>query len=80
MFILLGGKADYQKEAMTMYKTINEWVDYIDEGCSVLHLDFNVFKKELSLDIKVLKVKENIRIKFYFKMLLLFILVQMLVT
>ncbi|MCY7806177.1 hypothetical protein MOD48_01120 [Bacillus spizizenii] len=38
---------------MTMYKTINEWVDYIDEGCSVLHLDFNVFKKELSLDIKV---------------------------
>lgn len=53
MFILLGGKADYQKEAMTMYKTINEWVDYIDEGCSVLHLDFNVFKKELSLDIKV---------------------------
>ncbi|MEC1913118.1 YxiG family protein [Bacillus spizizenii] len=38
---------------MTMYKTIHEWVDYIDEGCSVLHLDFNVFKKELSLDIKV---------------------------
>ncbi|NJI53635.1 hypothetical protein [Bacillus subtilis] len=38
---------------MTMYKTISEWVDYIDEGCSVLHLDFNVFKKELSLDIKV---------------------------
>ncbi len=24
-----------------MYKTINDWVDYIDEGCSVLHLDFN---------------------------------------
>lgn len=38
---------------MTMYQTINEWVDYIDKGCSVLHLDFNVFKKELSLDIKV---------------------------
>ncbi|MFJ9288439.1 YxiG family protein [Bacillus halotolerans] len=38
---------------MTMYKTINDWVDYIDEGCSVLHLDFNVFKKELSLNIKV---------------------------
>lgn len=36
-----------------MYKTIQEWVDYIDEGCSVLHLNFNVFKKELSLDIKV---------------------------
>lgn len=36
-----------------MYKAINEWVDYIDEGCSVLHFDFNVFKKELSLDIKV---------------------------
>lgn len=31
-----------------MYKTINDWVDYIVEGCSVLHLDFNVFKKELS--------------------------------
>lgn len=29
-----------------MYKTISEWVDYIDEGCSVLYLDFNVFKKE----------------------------------
>ncbi|MCY7917253.1 hypothetical protein [Bacillus vallismortis] len=38
---------------MTMYKTINDWVDYIDEGCSVLHLDFNVFKKELTLNIKV---------------------------
>ncbi len=36
-----------------MYKTIQEWVDYIDEGCSVLHLNFNVFKNELSLDIKV---------------------------
>ncbi|MCY7961625.1 hypothetical protein [Bacillus inaquosorum] len=40
---------------MTMYKTIIEWVDYIDEGCSVLHLDFNVFKKELSLEIKVVE-------------------------
>ncbi|MCY9187747.1 hypothetical protein [Bacillus mojavensis] len=38
---------------MTMYKTINDWVDYIDEGCSVLHLGFNVFKKELTLNIKV---------------------------
>ncbi|MCM3013665.1 MULTISPECIES: hypothetical protein [Bacillus] len=42
---------------MTMYQTINEWVDYIDEGCSVLHLDFNVFKKELLIEIQVVQNK-----------------------
>lgn len=57
-----------------MYKTISEWVDYIDEGCSVLYLDFNVFKKSSHLISRFLKVKLNIRIKYYFKMLLLFIL------
>lgn len=40
-----------------MYQTINEWVDYIDEGCSVLHLDFNVFKKELLIEIQVVQNK-----------------------
>ncbi|MBT2624856.1 hypothetical protein J7I81_05610 [Bacillus sp. ISL-32] len=40
---------------MTMYKTINEWVDYIDEGCSVFHLDFKVFKKELIIEIQVVQ-------------------------
>lgn len=40
-----------------MYKTINEWVDYIDGGCAVLHFDFHVFKKELSLKIQVVENK-----------------------
>lgn len=40
-----------------MYKTINEWVDYIDGGCAVLHFDFQVFKKELSLKIQVVENK-----------------------
>ncbi|MBU8571071.1 hypothetical protein KM900_10755 [Bacillus subtilis] len=42
---------------MKMYKTINEWVDYIDEGCSVLQIDFNVFKKELLIEIQVVQNK-----------------------
>ncbi|WP_276732463.1 hypothetical protein [Bacillus sp. (in: firmicutes)] len=42
---------------MKMYKTINEWVDYIDEGCSVLQIDFNVFKKELLIEIHVVQNK-----------------------
>ncbi len=50
-----------------MYQTINEWVDYIDEGCSVLHLDFNVFKKELSLDIKVFESKAEYMHKILFQ-------------
>lgn len=50
-----------------MYQTINEWVDYIDEGCSVLHLDFNVFKKELSLDIKVFESKAEYTHKILFQ-------------
>ncbi|MES5058779.1 YxiG family protein [Bacillus velezensis] len=40
-----------------MYKTINEWVDFIDGGCAVLHFDFQVFKKELSLKIQVVENK-----------------------
>lgn len=40
-----------------MYKTINEWVDYIDGGCSVLQIDFNVFKKELLIEIQVVQNK-----------------------
>ncbi|MDZ5721231.1 hypothetical protein U1F82_08940, partial [Bacillus sp. SXabc123] len=50
-----------------MYKTIIEWVDYIDEGCSVLHLDFNVFKKELSLEIKVVEGEGEYFHKILFK-------------
>ncbi|MCY8029022.1 hypothetical protein MOB47_05875 [Bacillus inaquosorum] len=52
---------------MTMYKTIIEWVDYIDEGCSVLHLDFNVFKKELSLNIKVFESEAEYTHKILFQ-------------
>ncbi|PLR90917.1 YxiG family protein [Bacillus halotolerans] len=52
---------------MTMYKTINDWVDYIDEGCSVLHLDFNVFKKELSLNIKVFESEAEYTHKILFR-------------
>ncbi|WP_368651108.1 hypothetical protein AB1M41_08955 [Bacillus inaquosorum] len=52
---------------MTMYKTINDWVDYIDEGCSVLHLDFNVFKKELSLNIKVFESEAEYTHKILFQ-------------
>ncbi|MDQ7725985.1 hypothetical protein FPQ02_15080 [Bacillus halotolerans] len=52
---------------MTMYKTINELVDYIDEGCSVLHLDFNVFKKELSLNIKVFESEAEYTHKLLFQ-------------
>ncbi|MCK8099501.1 hypothetical protein MTN95_08975 [Bacillus sp. 2CMS4F] len=52
---------------MTMYKTINDWVDYIDEGCSVLHLDFNVFKKELSLNIKVFESEAEYTHKISFQ-------------
>ncbi|PRS01656.1 hypothetical protein C6W24_05285 [Bacillus atrophaeus] len=40
-----------------MYKTINQWVDYIDGGCSVLQIDFNVFKKELLIEIQVVQNK-----------------------
>ncbi|MBT2713702.1 hypothetical protein J7E23_12680 [Pseudomonas sp. ISL-88] len=40
-----------------MYKTINEWVDYIDGGCGVLQIDFNVFKKELLIEIQVIQNK-----------------------
>lgn len=65
---------------MTMYQTINEWVDYIDKGCSVLHLDFNVFKKNSHLILRFLKMKVNIRIKFHFKMWHPLIIVQMLAT
>ncbi|QFY87940.1 hypothetical protein D0819_15730 [Bacillus subtilis] len=52
---------------MTMYQTINEWIDYIDEGCSVLHLDFNVFKKELSLNIKVFESEAEYTHKILFQ-------------
>lgn len=50
-----------------MYNTINEWVDYIDEGCAVLHFDFNVFKKELSLDIKVFEKESEYTHKILFQ-------------
>ncbi|MCY8308309.1 YxiG family protein [Bacillus vallismortis] len=52
---------------MTMCKTINDWVDYIDEGGSVLHLDFNVFKKELTLDIKVFEDEGEYKHKILFQ-------------
>ncbi len=51
-----------------MYKTINEWVDYIDGGCAVLHFDFHVFKKSFHLRFRSLKIKPNVRITFFFKM------------
>ncbi|MES5396305.1 hypothetical protein ABU952_09210 [Bacillus amyloliquefaciens] len=50
-----------------MYKTIIDWVDYIDEGCAVLHFDFNVFKKELSLDIKVFEKESEYTHKILFQ-------------
>lgn len=50
-----------------MYQMINEWVDYIDEGCSVFHLDFNVFKKELSLNIKVFESESEYTHKILFQ-------------
>lgn len=36
-----------------MYNTIEQWIDYIDGGCNVLKVDYQFFKKELSLDIQV---------------------------
>ncbi|MCP9298102.1 YxiG family protein [Bacillus halotolerans] len=36
-----------------MYNTIEQWIDYIDGGCDVLKVDYQFFKKELSLDIQV---------------------------
>lgn len=49
-----------------MYKIINEWVDYIDEGCSVFYLDFNVFKKEFLFDIKVFEGEGEYMYKILF--------------
>ncbi|QAV10642.1 YxiG family protein [Bacillus vallismortis] len=40
-----------------MYKTIEQWIDYIDGGCSVLKVDYQFFKKELLLEIQVAQNK-----------------------
>ncbi|MBG9770798.1 hypothetical protein ABD75_17965 [Bacillus vallismortis] len=42
---------------MEMYKTIEQWIDYIDGGCSVLKVDYQFFKKELLLEIQVAQNK-----------------------
>lgn len=36
-----------------LFNSIEQWVDYIDGVCEVLCLDFNIFKKELVLKIKI---------------------------
>lgn len=59
-----------------MYKTINEWVDYIDGGCSVLQIDFNVFKKELLIEIQVVQNKAEYTHNIIFQNVLLFILME----
>ncbi|MGG3337227.1 hypothetical protein ABER70_01035 [Bacillus subtilis] len=40
-----------------MYKTIEQWIDYIDGGCNVLKVDYQFFKKELLLEIQVVQNK-----------------------
>ncbi|MEC1791041.1 hypothetical protein P9D84_06450 [Bacillus vallismortis] len=42
---------------MEMYKTIEQWIDYIDGGCNVLKVDYQFFKKELLIEIQVVQNK-----------------------
>ncbi|MCY8318222.1 hypothetical protein MOC71_16120 [Bacillus vallismortis] len=42
---------------MEMYKTIEQWIDYIDGGCNVLKVDYQFFKKELLIEIQVVQIK-----------------------
>ncbi|WP_077301723.1 YxiG family protein [Virgibacillus pantothenticus] len=50
-----------------MLKSIEQWVDYIDEGCDILCIHFNIFKKELRLKIKITEHEQSIEHQIVFK-------------
>ncbi|API93375.1 hypothetical protein J32TS6_10100 [Virgibacillus pantothenticus] len=50
-----------------MFRSIEQWVDYIDEGCDILCINFNILKKELRLKIKITEQEQSIEHQIVFK-------------
>lgn len=36
-----------------MFNSVQKWIDYLDGGCNVLGVTFDLFHKELILSVKV---------------------------
>ncbi|BDG82159.1 hypothetical protein BSF_38880 [Bacillus subtilis] len=52
----------YKQRLVRRWKNVQnneQWIDYIDGGCDVLKVDYQFFKKELSLDIQVFDENNN---------------------
>ncbi|WP_099302291.1 YxiG family protein [Bacillus sp. Marseille-P3800] len=49
-----------------MISSIQEWVNYFDEGCNIIHINFNPFTKEIVLDLEVIEggVTNKFKVEF----------------